>query len=481
MADIANDKKDTRSKLLTAAVIIILCVIFVVGFIYGLNSVLAMEGAFPPSELAAGLTELPDTVRSSEDEVAAFTGADMIKYLTSLTDAALTNEASVSAGRGFDIDNDTLTSTGSEKFTDAMKFIADGTDSGNTLGDMLRSDFTGGATTFGEDMSGVLRLPELTENDIESFDISYIYYACPICGATGDEKKDGCEACGSTYPYNVMYRNDYSITLRLVNNEDVLARNFAPRTDEQITALIADGMDGNFSLTAFDREYKELLISFTVDRATDHIKNLSFIKRLGINASADFEGDWAVLGGVNASFELTQNDSFSFTWPGIELDEHKIYIEPKGTDNLIAALTCAEPTKMTVSWSSSDPDTVSVDDEGYLKACKTDGGKAVITASYEFNGRTYTDSCEVTVKYPVESTSLKKNKVTLAPGEEFALTVKFDPKKSTVQTVKWYTEDESIATVDENGIVKAVSAGETTVYSLSDDGYFRSSCKVTVK
>lgn len=482
MAEIVSDKKDTKSKLVTAAVIVILCLIFVVGFIYGLNSVLAMEGAFPPSKLTESLTVLPDTVHSSEKEIAAFTKDDMVNYLKKLTDAALTNEAAMSAGRGYDIDNDTLVTTRGGKFTDTLGFLADDIGSGDTaLGKAMLGDFAGGSAAFGEDIGGILRLPDFGAEDIESFDIAYIYYQCPICGDTSDTPLDHCEDCGSTYPYNTQYRGDYNVTLHLVNSEDILARNFAPRTDEEIMALLAEGMSGSFTVSKFEREYKELTVSFTVDRATDHLKYLSYAKKLGVALTADFEGGWEMLGSEDIGFDVTENDNFSFTWPGIELDLHEMVLEPKGTDNLIATLTCAEPTKMTVSWASSDPDTVKVDDEGYLKACKTDGGSTIITAEYEFNGRTYTDSCEVNVRYSVESTAMKKNKVKLAPGEEFALEVKFDPKNSTVQTLTWYTEDENVATVDENGVVTAVAKGETTVYSLSDDGYFKSSCKVTVE
>ena len=42
------------------------------------------------------------------------------------------------------------------------------------------------------------------------------------------------------------------------------------------------------------------------------------------------------------------------------------------------------------------------------------------------------------------------------------------------------TIEESVL-VDENGVVTAVKSGITTVYALSDDGYYRSTCEVTVR
>ena len=71
--------------------------------------------------------------------------------------------------------------------------------------------------------------------------------------------------------------------------------------------------------------------------------------------------------------------------------------------------------------------------------------------------------------------------VTLAVGETATLETKVSPSDATVQTVTWYTQDESIATVDENGVVTAVAKGSVVVYALSDDGYYKSTCEVTVE
>ncbi|MCR5042394.1 MAG: Ig-like domain-containing protein, partial [Clostridia bacterium] len=57
----------------------------------------------------------------------------------------------------------------------------------------------------------------------------------------------------------------------------------------------------------------------------------------------------------------------------------------------------------------------------------------------------------------------------------------FAMKKPTVTTVTWHTTDETVVTVDGDGTVTAVGPGEATVFALSDDGYYRSSCAVTVE
>ena len=486
MAEI-KEKSDAKNKPITAAVILVLCAIFVVGFIYGLNSVLAMEGSFPPSDVKDGVTVLPDTKQSSDEDIAKVTNENIAEYLHSVLQAALSNEAKISTGRDNYIvkeDGDfVISSDGSDTFNDTLEFLADDVDEDDrTLGEMLLADYESKSTDFGEDMSGILQLPEISAEDIESFEIAYIYYQCPSCGETSDDPCDSCEACGSTYAYNTKYRDEYTVTLKLVNNEDILTKNFTPRTDDEIKALLKEGTENNFTIDKLERSYDTLTITFKVDRLTDHITYLAYEKQLTVDTSLTFTGDWEAIGNADVSFKFAQKDKFNFTWPGLELDEHSLAIEPGATDNLLATLTCSAPTEMTVIWTSSDEEAVTVDEEGYLKANKNaDGKSAVITAEYEFNGKKYSDSCEVKVMYSVESTSLKKTKAKLSAGETFGLEVKFDPSNSTDKTVTWYSEDESIATVDENGVVTAVAPGSVTVYSISNDGYFKSSCEVTVE
>ena len=177
---------------------------------------------------------------------------------------------------------------------------------------------------------------------------------------------------------------------------------------------------------------------------------------------------------------MNEYKNFSFTWPALTLNKELVEIEPKSTDNLLATLTCEDPLAMTVTWVSSDDSVATVDADGYIgTTAKT--GEAVITASYEYLGKTYSDTCLVKVKTPVESMKMSKKNISLEIGETFELSTKISPKKATIQTVKWYSENEAVAVVDENGVVSAVGEGTVIVYALSDDGYFRSTCEVTVE
>ncbi|MBQ1552183.1 MAG: Ig domain-containing protein, partial [Clostridia bacterium] len=155
--------------------------------------------------------------------------------------------------------------------------------------------------------------------------------------------------------------------------------------------------------------------------------------------------------------------------------------EPGATDNATATRTCSDPLNTKVTWTSSDESILTVDEEGYFKADKHKTGDVTVTASMEFNGKTYTDECLVRVRVPVESSAMSKRKLTLSPGESYGLSVKVGPAKATIKTVTWHSEDESVAVVDENGNVTAVAPGVVIIYSLTDDEYYKSTCEVTVE
>ena len=152
----------------------------------------------------------------------------------------------------------------------------------------------------------------------------------------------------------------------------------------------------------------------------------------------------------------------------------------KGKTEALEAFRTADE-EVTVLWTSSDPETAEVDDRGYIKGIKTSEKPVTITAEFTYLGNTYKDSCEVTVRKPVEEIKTTPKEFSLKPGETASLKAEVSPKNATIKDVLWFSEDENIASVDENGVVTAHGAGETKVFAVAKDGYFRSSCVVAVK
>lgn len=461
-----TDKKDLKSKLLTAAVIIILCLIFVVGFIWGLNSVLAMEGAYPPEKDTHGIYEEPKT------------NDDVIKILNEAVSGAVAGKPKASSKSEFDIDNDSITVDGSEELKKTVLFAADGFE------DTIEENAEKSENDFSQDLK--IRAPKLTAEDIESFECKYFernyVYQCDICDAESDELLNGCPECGSGNLYVQKDRGEYLINIVLKNNETVLADNFPERTDAEIRALLGDDVKKSetFDVNNISVKDENLELCFKVNRVTGELTYLEYKEDMTASAELAFKGDFEKLGGTRIEFKVCEKVKNELTWPSISLSADEMVIEPKKSDNLTATLTCADPTKPVVKWSTSDESVVTIDDEGYMKASK-EPGEATITATFEFNGKTYTDTCNVLVRVPVESMKISKRNMSLNVGDTAQLKADVSPAKATVQTKTWYSEDESVATVDENGVVTAVKSGTVVIYALSDDGYFKSSCEVTVK
>lgn len=457
------NKKPDKASLFTAAVIAVLCVFFVGGFLIGLDTVMDMEGSYPPVVNEEGLTPAP----GSKEEALVFLDRALGK--------AQSEKPKISTDAKFSADGGSVETDGPEQFGQALQYVRGDAEK------RLASSVEKPSVSFGEDPSDLLRFPGLTADRLDGFTCEYIFYQCPSCGKKSDTPLPDCADCGCAEPYDLRFADNYRITLKVKNTYDNLRTCFAPRTEKEYLALVNDAMDGKAELDRIGIAYTGLEIYYEVSRLTDQITFLSYRKSFDVSFDATdaFRGEWSRFSGGSVKFPMTESYDFSFTWPALTLSDHYMSVEPKGSENLLAALTCDDPTKYDVTWTSSDESVVKVDGEGYFDAGKTPG-RAVITASYEFGGATYSDQCLIDVKVSVERLSMKHKKIKLAAGETEQISVRFVPSDVTDKTLTWHTGDESIATVDADGVVTAVSAGKVTVYCISNDGYFKSSCEVTV-
>lgn len=146
--------------------------------------------------------------------------------------------------------------------------------------------------------------------------------------------------------------------------------------------------------------------------------------------------------------------------------------------------TISGGTAPAVSWSSSD-ETVATVSGGEVTAAGK--GTATITASVTQDGKTFTATCEVTVRTPVTGLTLSPKSVTLELGgadgaETTTLTATVTPGSASDTSVKWYSSNPAVAAVDENsGKVTAVNPGTAAIVAAAADGGYVDSCTVTVR
>lgn len=459
-----------KQKILTTAVTVLLVFFFAGGFLIGLDRVSSMEGTLVPNDIVEGISPAPASVEEA------------VGLLDKVVYKALESDASVDFRRSFSFDDNSLVTDGSESFRTSLMFAKDNFISHITSAET--SDTEIDHVGFDGDVGTLLRVPSFDNIEVSDFSCNYIYYRCPSCGENSDILKDSCELCGSERAYYKKYKNEYEIVLYFSEDisevyPDAFEHNFTPRSEDAIKMLTADVIKDSIEINKTEISYNGFRIVYKVNRLTDELTYLSYIKDFSVDSEVSFIGEFAEIGQKSISFAMTENNYFNLTWPSIELNENSIVIEPGKSDNLLATLVCENPLDMVVTWTSDNEDIATVDDEGYIYTTKNTGD-ATITATYEYLGKTYSDSCIVHVRIPVESMKISDKKLQLRIGETATLETKVSPSKATVKSVTWYSEDESIATVDADGVVTPVSVGNVIIYALSDDGYYRSTCEVSV-
>ena len=81
----------------------------------------------------------------------------------------------------------------------------------------------------------------------------------------------------------------------------------------------------------------------------------------------------------------------------------------------------------------------------------------------------------------VASCALDKHTALLYTGDSLSLTADVLPADATARSLIWTSSDDSVATVDDNGNIKAVAKGHAVITVKTEDGFGSDSCEITVR
>ncbi len=160
----------------------------------------------------------------------------------------------------------------------------------------------------------------------------------------------------------------------------------------------------------------------------------------------------------------------------VTLNKQTLRMGVNDTRELFATVMPTNATNRTVTWTSSDPTVATVDEYGTVTGVKV--GTATITAMA--GGKSATCAVTVSTTY-VEATEVLLSPTTaeIKVGESVQLTATVEPDNATDKTVIWSSYNAEIATVDANGLVKGLKAGEVSIFAMTVDGR-GATCNVTV-
>ena len=134
--------------------------------------------------------------------------------------------------------------------------------------------------------------------------------------------------------------------------------------------------------------------------------------------------------------------------------------------------------KSSLLWSTSDESVAEVS-QGVVTA--KDAGNAAITVYNEANSF-LPQSMNVKVNVPLEDISFEQSTLDADNDAQYQLSVVYEPGDTTQKGVSWHSDNENLATVDENGLVStcARGEGEGVVHIIATSAFINKTITMTI-
>ena len=173
-------------------------------------------------------------------------------------------------------------------------------------------------------------------------------------------------------------------------------------------------------------------------------------------------------------FALLFSASFIFTAcdrdepvASVSLNHSTLTLTIGESQRLIATILPVSATNQNVTWTSDNEDVAVVDINGVVTAVAE--GTAIITIRTECGGKMAI--CTVTAEFvAVTDISLNKTSLMLIVNETEKLIATIMPENATNRFVSWGSTNENVATVDNNGVITAMSAGTAIIVAEAVGG-----------
>ncbi len=442
------DANQKRKKIIFGAVTVALIAMFMAGTVFGAKYILSNEGTQPlPAAAFDPVDESPDGVIAEINRLIADTeNFDAVK---------LDSRFRVS------IDRDSITAEGENANEPLLRYVKDAVE--QTLSDLYSE--AGHEGSYGEDFS-----PYLPDFDFTPGDVREIAFA-------PNEDNDGELIAAFTFdgcPYDSLPGSRVC---------EIFALEDLPATVRQAEDAFAD----SFTVNSLDIDYDDFHINAYVARSTENgpetrqLNRIDYVRTGTVALNVTFTGDLAAFGEQTIRFRITCDEEYRFDRISFRISAHSHFIEKGDSDEISHRISSDQSVAdYLIRWESSDPEVLSVDEDGFYKGKAVSDKPVTVTGTYVYNGKEYTDTCLFYVRKPVKSVKLSEEAMTMNPGETRTLEPVVKPDDATFKDVYWFSTDESVATV-KDGVVTAVNPGQAGVYVITLDGNYKKTCQIDVK
>lgn len=165
----------------------------------------------------------------------------------------------------------------------------------------------------------------------------------------------------------------------------------------------------------------------------------------------------------------------------ITINPSSLTVDRGSSDTVQLIFNPSAPTNNKVLWSSSNTDVATVEGDSYTATITgVSGGTATITVITEDGLKVAT--CDVYVREPVTGLVLNATTVesSMAVGQYQLVATVLPAGEGVDRAVTWTSSDPSVATVDENGLVKYVKPGYCTIVCKTTDGAYIATCNFII-
>jgi uncharacterized protein YjdB/predicted phosphodiesterase len=187
-----------------------------------------------------------------------------------------------------------------------------------------------------------------------------------------------------------------------------------------------------------------------------------------------------LLAGLLVACDDKKEEDLPIIVSGITLTPDSVFLLPGQTQEIIAKVN-PEGASQEVVWTSSDPEIATVEN-GVIKAIKEGSSKegiATITVT-SVEDETITATVAVTVEVPIKEVVITPLNKTIITHQTQQIITRVEPYYAK-QEVTFTTDNSSVATVDENGLVMGMGLGTAKITVASTvDNTKATVCEITV-
>lgn len=436
------DSNKKRKKIILGVVAAVLIGFFVFGTVFGGMYILSYEGTEALPEKEKVYSPLPETEEG------------IISSFASLTDEAQKyNSTKLDVSFDVNIPDESIVLTGDTAENSMPLLMHIKSSFVSLIDECYKNEESKGS--YGTDFSSLVYKTDFTAEDAQA-----------------------------EYLINEENENDlkyiFTFDKAQFSESSIIAEIFSTDASASVTDEIRSRLSDMVNITELDIAYDSFNVTANIIRDKNMLDSVIYKRICNVTVGLEFIGEYSDFGNLTLTFTAELNKKYDFTTVEMYFTSDVFYVTKGASDEFKTKVISDEsPADTVLTFTSSDDSVLSVDGRFY-KANSVSKEPVTVTVEYTYMGVDYKDTCEFYVIVPVEGIKQNEKEISLKKGETKELSVTISPDDATLTDIYWFTTDANIVTVDENGVVEAIAQGTASVYCITRDGNYKSSCTVTI-